>query len=77
MRTHEDIIAAAGGFRELAKKINQAENTVRFWERRKSIPVAYWPMVAGAEIATLEELLAPKTADTQPPAKPLSTLVGE
>lgn len=63
MRTHVQIIADAGGYKELAAKLTQAGNPVaaeqaRFWARRETIPAEYWPAVARAEVATLEELAA-------------------
>ncbi|MDO9334971.1 MAG: hypothetical protein Q7T61_01090 [Caulobacter sp.] len=58
MRTHEQIIEQAGGYKGLAAKVKQPEERVRFWERRKSIPAPYWMAVTEAGLATVDELLA-------------------
>lgn len=56
MRSHAQIIAAAGGYRALAAKLGLSAERVRFWERRKAIPPTHWVDVAGAKVATLKEL---------------------
>lgn len=56
MRTHEQIIADAGGYRALAERLDLPESRVRFWERRESIPPEQWKAVSDAGLATLEEL---------------------
>lgn len=56
MRTHEQIIIEAGGYRDLAKLLNLPEARVRFWARRKAIPAEMWKRTADAGITTLEEL---------------------
>lgn len=56
MRTHLQIIADAGGYKAAAQKLGQPAERVRFWERRKAIPPEQWKLVAGAGLATLEEL---------------------
>lgn len=56
MRTHFQIIEAAGGYRALAEAIGQPPERARFWRRRKAIPPEQWKAVAEAGIATLEEL---------------------
>jgi hypothetical protein len=62
MRTHEQIIAAAGGYRALAVQLNLSAERVRFWERRKAIPPSQWALVAAARIASLEELAGAASA---------------
>ena len=57
MRTHEQIIQAAGGYRGLAEKLGQPSSRVRFWERRKAIPPEAWRGVVDAGLATADELL--------------------
>lgn len=57
MRTHEQIIDDAGGYKTLADTLGVPTERARFWERRKSIPINQWPKVAEARIATLEELV--------------------
>ena len=60
MRTHEQIIADAGGYQAAAAKIRPNDATlvgrVRFWLRRKSIPADQWNAVVAAGLATLKEL---------------------
>lgn len=56
MRTHEQIIAAAGGYKALADKLGLPREKVRFWERRKSIPPGQWAAVSTARLATFTEL---------------------
>lgn len=58
MRSHEQIIRDAAGYAELARRIGQPVERVRFWERRKSIPTPYWAALTGAGLATFEELIA-------------------
>lgn len=57
MRTHEQIIDAAGGYRGLADKLGQPASRVRFWERRGAIPPEAWRSVVDAGLATADELL--------------------
>jgi hypothetical protein len=57
MRTHKQIIAAAGGYRSLAEKLGQPPSRVRFWERRQAIPPEAWRAVVDAGLATADELL--------------------
>lgn len=60
MRTHEQIIADAGGYQAAAARIRPNDavlvGRVRFWARRKSIPADQWNAVVGAGLATLKEL---------------------
>jgi ribosome-binding protein aMBF1 (putative translation factor) len=56
MRTHEQIIVDAGGYKGLSAQLGLSEAVVRFWERRKSIPTKAWRALAHAQISTLEEL---------------------
>lgn len=60
MRTHEQIIADAGGYQAAAAKIRPDDavlvGRVRFWMRRKSIPADQWNAVVNAGLATLKEL---------------------
>lgn len=56
MRTHDQIIKDAGGYRALAAKLGLPEDRVRFWERRKSIPPGQWAAVSSARIASFTEL---------------------
>lgn len=60
MRTHEQIIRDAGGYKALAKTIAPGDEVLgkraRFWEMRKSIPHDQWPAIIAAGIATLDEL---------------------
>lgn len=58
MRSHDQIITEAGGYKALAGKIGEPESRVRFWVRRQSIPPEAWLKIAKAEAASLEELAA-------------------
>lgn len=65
MRTHEEIIKEAGGYKALAKTLAPDDEVLmkraRFWERRKAIPRDQWPAIISAGVATLDEL-APQLA---------------
>lgn len=61
MRTHNDIIADAGGPTKMASRITTeaapVEANLAFaWKREGSIPPAYWPRIVDAGVATLDEL---------------------
>lgn len=56
MRTHLEIIEAAGGYKVLAEAIGLPPERVRFWERRKAIPSDQWSEIASIGIASLAEL---------------------
>ena len=56
MRTHQDIIDAAGGASVLARAIGADPNTAKAWKRTDSIPAPYWTAISEAKLATLEEL---------------------
>lgn len=61
MRTHNDIIDAAGGPTKFAGLISTEAalvepNLVFAWKREGSIPAAYWPRIVDATLATLDEL---------------------
>ena len=56
MRTHEQIIADAGGYQSLASRLGRPKSQVRFWERRKRIPARFWADVADKRVASLREL---------------------
>lgn len=58
MRTHAQIIDAAGGVGPLAKALAAPYNRVRQWPASDSIPAPYWNAVVAAGIATLDELAA-------------------
>lgn len=58
MRSHEDIIADAGGPAALGRKVGADPNTAKKWKQNGSIPSAYWAEISRQEIATLEELAA-------------------
>lgn len=55
MRTHSDIIKAAGA-RQIADMRGLPIHTVRSWQQRDSIPSEHWQPLVLAEIATLDEL---------------------
>ncbi|MBI1406158.1 MAG: hypothetical protein GC145_08545 [Caulobacter sp.] len=56
MRTHSDIIAAAGGASRLARALKAPPNRAHQWKRLDSIPPRYWPTIAARGLASLEEL---------------------
>ena len=60
MRTHDKIIADAGGPMEVKRRLNLVApiHTVRSWSARKSIPAEYWQAFAANDLASLEELAA-------------------
>ena len=67
MRTHAEIIEAAGGPHALAAKLGDAlsveaktlESRVRGWNLKPaSIPGEYWPLMASLGLSTVEELAA-------------------
>lgn len=58
MRSHTDIIAAAGGPSRLARVLKAPPGRAHQWKRLDSIPPRYWPVIAGRGLASLEELAA-------------------
>lgn len=56
MRTHSEIVAAAGKPEEVALRHNVSVHTVRSWAQRDSIPAEHWAEFARQEIATTDEL---------------------
>lgn len=58
MRTHDKIIADAGGPMAVkrALDITAPIHTVRSWSARKSIPAEYWRSFSSRGLASLEEL---------------------
>ncbi len=58
MRSHTDIIAAAGGPSRLARALKAPPGRAHQWKRLDSIPPRYWPGIAGRGLASLEELAA-------------------
>jgi hypothetical protein len=68
MRTHSDIVAAAGKPEEVALRRGVSVHTVRSWAQRNSIPAEHWAGFAADAVATLEELAiaaAAKRPDTE------------
>jgi len=58
MRSHTDIIAAAGGPSRLARALRAPSGRAHQWKRLDSIPPRYWPDLARRGLASLEELAA-------------------
>jgi len=56
MRSHQQIIADAGGPSALARQLDIEPGTVKQWKRLSSIPAPYWAAISDADIATLNEL---------------------
>lgn len=56
MRTHSEIVAAAGKPEEVALRYGVSVHTVRSWAQRNSIPAEHWAGFAKAGTASLEEL---------------------
>ena len=69
MRSHSDIIEAAGGAARLARRLKVPSNRINQWKRLDSIPPRYWPGMAERDLASLEELAA---AAAKRPRKPPS-----
>jgi hypothetical protein len=56
MRTHAQIVAAAGKPEEVAIRRCVSVHTVRSWVQRDSIPAEHWAAFADEGNASLEEL---------------------
>lgn len=56
MRTHAEIVAAAGKPEEVALRRGVSVHTVRSWIQRDSIPADHWAAFAREGHATLDEL---------------------
>jgi hypothetical protein len=56
MRTHRDIIEAAGGYQLFAAKLALPAERVRFWHRRNSIPAEAWLAISSRRLCSLKEL---------------------
>jgi hypothetical protein len=56
MRTHSDIIRAAGPQR-IADLTGASIHTVRSWVQRGSIPAEYWALLVSDEHCTAAELM--------------------
>lgn len=54
--SHRAIIARNNGPAAVGRLIGVDPNTVKAWNRNDSIPAAHWHAVAGAGLATLDEL---------------------
>lgn len=54
--SHQEVIERGGGPARFARTIGADPNTVKAWKRLNSIPAPYWQAVAGADLATLDEL---------------------
>lgn len=57
MRTHRNILRESSHDR-IAALTGRPITTVRSWDQRDSIPATMWLDLAGANIASLEELAA-------------------
>lgn len=67
MRTHAQIVAAAGKPEEVALRRGVSVHTVRSWIQRDSIPAEHWAGFADDGRATLEELAAAAAAKREAP----------
>lgn len=56
MRTHSEIVKAAGTTEEVASARGVSVHTVRSWVQRNSIPADQWAAFAASGWASLEEL---------------------
>jgi hypothetical protein len=56
MRTHSEIVTAAGKPEEVALRRAVSVHTVRSWAQRDSIPAEHWAGFANDGHATLDEL---------------------
>ena len=69
MRTHTDIVRAAGGAEPVAVARAVSIHTVKSWMARDKIPDEHWSAFADAGWASLEELAgysASKRAEYRP-----------
>jgi uncharacterized protein YjcR len=66
MRTHSQIVAAAGRAEEIAIRRGVSVHTVRSWAQRDSIPGEHWAGFAEDGHATLEELAVAAAAKKMP-----------
>ena len=62
MRTHADILKAAGIDKVVAACPEPSIHTIRSWFQRARIPDEHWKAVSDAGLATLEELAAASAA---------------
>lgn len=58
MRTHAEIVAAAGPSEEIALRCGVSLHTVRSWQQRNNIPPDMWAIFVNDGKAVLEELAA-------------------
>lgn len=58
MRSHAQIVAAAGSAEEVALRCGVSVHTVRSWGQRDSIPPDMWAIFVNDENASLDELVA-------------------
>lgn len=58
MRTHAEIVAAAGTAEQLALRCSVSVHTVRSWQQRDSVPPDMWAIFVDDGKATLDELVA-------------------
>lgn len=56
MRTHAEIVVAAGKSEEVALRRRVSVHTVRSWIQRDSIPSEHWAAFARDGVATTDEL---------------------
>jgi predicted phage terminase large subunit-like protein len=65
MRTHTEVIVAAGGQTRLARALGVSVFVVNAWRFREVIPPKYWPMLVKAGLATRAELSSAAEARRQ------------
>lgn len=70
MKTHAEIVAAAGRPEEVAQRRRVSVHTVRSWMQRDSIPAEHWLGFADEGHATLDELALAAAARKAPEPTP-------
>lgn len=66
MRTHAEIVKAAGKAEDVAAERGVSIHTVRSWIQRDSIPPEFWASFAGGNALVLEELAESKRPRRRP-----------
>jgi uncharacterized protein YjcR len=62
MRSHSEIVRAAGNTDEVARERGVSVHTVRSWIQRNSIPAEHWAGFASVGAASLEEMASSAAA---------------
>ena len=68
MRSHSQIVKAAGSVEAVAEKHSVSVHTVRSWIQRNSIPSDQWNAFAGDSVDLLREIAVSAEQKIQQPA---------